>query len=161
MDSLLLTYIISYVRVVFSGVDFYMLLVTAMWPWGWLRIFFNIIVCNFPQMFCYMFFHLLQVLTNAPVGVTADNKNLKNLEILCLLGRATHMYLFVQRRRRQHARFSSFGHFSGTTWVRFKRHFVYIITSMARTRMARLPWMIRTLFSVHTKFFHQLKKRNI
>ena len=29
----------------------------------------------------------------------------------------------------------------------------YSITSMARTRMARLPWMIRTLFSVPTKFF--------
>ena len=31
--------------------------------------------------------------------------------------------------------------------------FSYSITSMARTRMARLPWMIRTLFSVPTKFF--------
>ena len=30
---------------------------------------------------------------------------------------------------------------------------LYSITSMARTRMARLPWMIRTLFSVPTKFF--------
>ena len=29
----------------------------------------------------------------------------------------------------------------------------YSITSMARTRMARLPWMIRTLFSVPTKSF--------
>ena len=29
----------------------------------------------------------------------------------------------------------------------------YSITSTARTRMARLPWMIRTLFSVPTKFF--------
>ena len=29
----------------------------------------------------------------------------------------------------------------------------YSITSMARTRMARLPWMIRTLFSVPIKFF--------
>ena len=28
----------------------------------------------------------------------------------------------------------------------------YSITSMARTRMARLPWMIRTLFSVPTNF---------
>ena len=27
---------------------------------------------------------------------------------------------------------------------------MYSITSMARTRMARLPWMIRTLFSVPT-----------
>ena len=31
--------------------------------------------------------------------------------------------------------------------------YTYSITSMARTRMARLPWMIRTLFSVPTKFF--------
>ena len=30
---------------------------------------------------------------------------------------------------------------------------IYGITSMARTRMARLPWMIRTLFSVPTKYF--------
>ena len=30
---------------------------------------------------------------------------------------------------------------------------VYSITSMAGTRMARLPWMIQTLFSVPTKFF--------
>ena len=37
----------------------------------------------------------------------------------------------------------------------------YIITAMARTRIARLPWMIRTLFSVPTKFFQQLKKTNI
>ena len=29
----------------------------------------------------------------------------------------------------------------------------YSITSMARTRMARLPWMIRTFFSVPTKSF--------
>ena len=29
----------------------------------------------------------------------------------------------------------------------------YSITSMARTRMARLPWMIRTIFSVPTKSF--------
>ena len=29
----------------------------------------------------------------------------------------------------------------------------YSITSMARTRMARLPWMIRTRFSVPTKSF--------
>ena len=29
----------------------------------------------------------------------------------------------------------------------------YSITSVARTRMARLPWMIRTLFSVPIKFF--------
>ena len=29
----------------------------------------------------------------------------------------------------------------------------YSITLMARTRMARLPWMIRTLFSVPSKFF--------
>ena len=29
----------------------------------------------------------------------------------------------------------------------------YSIISMARTRMARLPWMIRTLLSVPTKFF--------
>ena len=29
----------------------------------------------------------------------------------------------------------------------------YNITSMARTRMVRLPWKIRTLFSVPTKFF--------
>ena len=35
------------------------------------------------------------------------------------------------------------------------------ITSMARTRMAHLPWLIQTLFSVHTKVFHQLKKTNI
>ena len=31
--------------------------------------------------------------------------------------------------------------------------YMYSITSMARTRMARLPWMIRILFSVPTKFF--------
>ena len=37
----------------------------------------------------------------------------------------------------------------------------YSITSMARTRMARLPWMIRTLFSVPTKFFQKLKKKQI
>ena len=30
---------------------------------------------------------------------------------------------------------------------------------MAQTWMARLPWMIRTLFSVPTKFFQQLKKQ--
>ena len=30
VDSILLTHIISFVRVVFSGVDFYILLVTAM-----------------------------------------------------------------------------------------------------------------------------------
>ena len=30
---------------------------------------------------------------------------------------------------------------------------IYSITSMARTRMARLPWIIRTLFSVPTKSF--------
>ena len=39
--------------------------------------------------------------------------------------------------------------------------FKYSITSMARTRMARLPWMIRTLFSVPTKSFQSLKKTNI
>ena len=38
---------------------------------------------------------------------------------------------------------------------------MYSITSMARTRMARLPWMIRTLFSVPTKSFKYLKKTNI
>ena len=27
-----------------------------------------------------------------------------------------------------------------------KKYSIYSITSMARTRMARLPWMIRTLF---------------
>ena len=32
---------------------------------------------------------------------------------------------------------------------------------IARTRMARLPWMIRTRFSVPTKFFQQLMKTNI
>ena len=30
---------------------------------------------------------------------------------------------------------------------------IYSITSVARTRMARLPWMIRTRFSVPTKSF--------
>ena len=30
---------------------------------------------------------------------------------------------------------------------------IYNITSMARTRMARLPWMIRTRFRVPRKFF--------
>ena len=38
---------------------------------------------------------------------------------------------------------------------------LYSITSMARTQMARLPWIIRTLFSVPTKSFKQLKKTNI
>ena len=38
---------------------------------------------------------------------------------------------------------------------------LYSITSMARTRMARLPGMIRTLFSVPTKFFQELKKTKI
>ena len=32
-------------------------------------------------------------------------------------------------------------------------HTTYSITSMARTRMARLQWMIRTRFSVPTKYF--------
>ena len=36
--------------------------------------------------------------------------------------------------------------------------YLYSITSMARTRMARLPWMIRTLFSVPTKSSQLLKK---
>ena len=35
------------------------------------------------------------------------------------------------------------------------------LISMARTRIARLPWMIRTLFPVPTKFFQWLKKTNI
>ena len=38
---------------------------------------------------------------------------------------------------------------------------LYSITSMARTRMARLLWMIRTRFLVPRKFFRQVKKTNI
>ena len=38
---------------------------------------------------------------------------------------------------------------------------IYSQTSIARTPMARLPWLIRTRFWVPTKFFRQLKKTNI
>ena len=37
-------------------------------------------------------------------------------------------------------------------------YYYYSITSLARTRMARLPWMTRTLFLVPTKFLQYLKK---
>ena len=43
-------------------------------------------------------------------------------------------------------------HMSEGTFYHAAGH-IYSITSMARTRMARLPWMTRTLFSVPTKFF--------
>ena len=39
--------------------------------------------------------------------------------------------------------------------------YIYSRTSMARTPMARLPWLIRTRFWVPTKFFRELKKTNI
>ena len=39
-------------------------------------------------------------------------------------------------------------------WEKVPSGHIYCKTSMARTRMARLPWMIRTLFSVPTKYFH-------
>ena len=37
--------------------------------------------------------------------------------------------------------------------LKYQNATIYSITSMAWTRMARLPWMIRTLFSVPTKSF--------
>ena len=38
---------------------------------------------------------------------------------------------------------------------------MYSKISIARTPMARLPWITRTRFGVPTKFFRQLKKTNI
>ena len=37
--------------------------------------------------------------------------------------------------------------------------YIYIVTSMARTPMARLPWMIRTLFSVPKNPSNSLRKQ--
>ena len=56
--------------------------------------------------------------------------------------------------------------FSGLAWdaTFFSFSFIcfpkYSRTSIARTSMARLPWLIRTHFWVPTKFFHLLKKTN-
>ena len=46
-------------------------------------------------------------------------------------------------------------------WIGSTAKIYYSRTSIGRTPMARLPWLIRTRFWVPTKFFKQLKKTNI